>query len=175
MSLSQTDEPDPSDSAVQREIELVMLDRLGEQHPDWQRVSWKTTAAELGLPPAWQKAEPDAVWKADSGEVIVAEVYARVGELKAGHRRKLAMDALKLTALRHALPEGYPLRCLLVVPKELKGKLKGDGWFPLALGLAAEIVPVALLADELKRLGDASRLQAQGQARANRAGEDGAE
>src|SRR5262245_42074892 len=92
---------DPSDSAVQREIELAMLDRLGKLHPDWQRVTWMTEATELGLTLVWQKSQPDAIWKTGSDQIIVAECYARIGELKAGHRRKLAMDALKLLALRH--------------------------------------------------------------------------
>ncbi len=165
----QTHGHDPSDSEVQRELEFVMLRRLGEQYPDWRRVTWKTVAAELGLSAVWQKAEPDAVWKTDSGEVIVAESNARIGELKAGQQRKLAMDALKLLALRDAFPDGSRLRCLLVVPREQKIRLEGDGWFPVALHLAAEIVPVPLLGGERKRLKNASRLQAQGQARTKRA------
>ena len=172
MHMAETTDHDPSDSAVQRAIELAMLHRLGEQHPDWQRVTWKTLAAELGMSQVWQKAEPDAVWKTDSDEVIVAESYARVGELKAGHRRKLAMDALKLLALRDALPGGNHVRCFLVVPEELIGRLRGDGWFPSALRLASEVVPVALLEGERKSLSDASMLQAQGQARTKRARKD---
>lgn len=170
-----TDDPDPSDSAVQREIELVMLRRLGEQHRDWRPVTWRTIAAELGLSLVWQKTEPDAVWRTDSGGLLVAESYARVGDLKPGHRRKLAMDALKLLALRNALPDGSHVRCLLVVPEELKARLEGDGWFPVALHLAAEIVPVTLLDEERKRLGDASSLQAQGQSRTRRPWKVGAE
>jgi hypothetical protein len=163
---------DPSDSAVQREIELLMLRRLGEQHLNWKGVLWKATAAELGLSQVWQKAEPDAVWKAECDGVIVAECYARIGKLKPGHRRKLAMDALKLLALQHALPDGSQVRFLLVVPEELTGCLVGDGWFPAALRLAAEIVPVALLQGERERLRNACRLQGQGQARTKKAGED---
>ncbi len=160
-----------SDSAVQRKIELTMLDRISQKNPDWQRVTWKTLAAELSLPPVWQNAKPDAVWRTSSHKVIVAECYARVGELKAGHRRKLAMDALKLLALRDALEENA-VRCLLVVPEELKGKLAGDGWFPAALHLVAEIVSVDLKEDERKELVAASTRQAQGQARTKRAGKD---
>jgi hypothetical protein len=163
---------DPSDSAVQREIELAMLDRLGKLHPDWQRVTWKTEAAELGLPSVWQNAQPDATWKAGSDQMIVAECYARIGELKAGHRRKLAMDALKLLALRHALPHGRYIRFLLVLPEELTDRLNGDSWFPVAIRLAAEIIPVALLADEQRRLSAATVLQAQGQSRTARPRKD---
>jgi hypothetical protein len=163
-------DPDPSDSAVQHEIELAMLDRLGKLHPDWQRVTWKTEAAELGLSSVWQNAKPDATWKTGSDQIIVAECYARVGELKAGHRRKLAMDALKLLALRQALPHRQHIRFLLVVPEELTRPLKGDVWFPAAMYLAAELIPMALLASEKKRLGEATALQAQGQPRTARRG-----
>jgi hypothetical protein len=162
----------PSDSVVQREIELAMLDRLGKRHPDWQRVTWKTEATELGLSSVWQKAQPDATWKIGPGQTIVAECYARIGELKAGHRRKLAMDALKLLALRHALTHEPYVRFLLVVPEELIGRLKGDGWFPVAIRLAAEVVPVGLLASERMRLSEAIALQAQGQSRVARRGKD---
>lgn len=166
MNILKSINSDPSDSAVQRETERVMLNRLGEQHHEWQRVNWKTLAAELGLASMWQKTEPDAVWKTDS-EVIIAECYSHVGQMKPGHRRKLAMDALKLLALRSAL-EGNFVRCLLVVPKELIGELAGDGWFPAALRLATEIVPVNLLEGEKNRLINTSTLQAQGQARTKR-------
>lgn len=160
--------PDPSDSKVQRDLESVMLRRLAAQHPDWRRVAWNTTSVELGLLPVWQRARPDAVWKTRTGEIIVAESYAHVDALKAGHRRKLAMDALKLLSLRATIPKGRRVRCLLVVPGQLMGSLKSDGWFPAALGLAAEIVPVDLSRGDRIRLNKASRLQAQAQARLRR-------
>ncbi len=168
--MSQKTDSHPSDSAVQREIESAMLHRLDEQHPDWQRASWKAVAIELGLSSVWQKAKPDAVWKTARDEVIVAECYSRVGEVTAGHRGKLAKDALKLLALRNTLPDGKEIRCLLVIPKELAGRLEGDGWFPAALHLAAEIVPIALSGGERKKLEEASRRQAEGQARTKRGG-----
>lgn len=163
---------DPSDSAVQQEIESVMLNRLGEQHPDWRNFSWEVVAVELGLPAVWQKAKPDAVWKTAGNEVVVAECYSRVGELTSGHKGKLARDALKLLALRNALPKGKQIRCLLIMPKELAGRLDGDGWFPAALHLAAEIVPIPLSESELKKLHKATRLQSQGQARTKRTEKD---
>jgi len=171
INLPQRPNSNPSDSAVQRGIELKMLQRLVEKHPDWQRVTWKTLASELSLSPIWQKAKPDAVWKNHCNRIIIAECYSRVGELKAGHLRKLAMDAIKLLALRDAL-KGYSVDCLLVVPEELKSKLTSDGWFPAALHLVAEIVSVDLQEDERKELVAASTRQAQGQARTKRDGKD---
>ena len=148
-----------------------MLRRLGEQHPTWQRISWEATAAGLCLPPVWQRAQPDATWRAGE-QIIVAECYARVGRLKAGHRRKLAMDALKLLALRQATADSGRLRCLLVFPEELAEALAGEGWFAEALRLSAELTPVALAEDERQRLLHAAKRQAQGQARTRRAGQE---
>jgi len=169
--MQQMTDSDPSDSAVQRDIEQEMLHRVGNKHPDWRRIHWKGLASELGLSPIWQKTKPDAVWKNHSNRIILAECYSRVGELKAGHLRKLAMDVLKLLALRDAL-KGYSVECLLVVPEELKVKLTSNGWFPAALHLVAEIVSVDLKEDERKELVAASTRQAQGQARTKRAGKD---
>ena len=173
--MPETIDSDPSDSAVQREIESTMLHRLGEQYPDWHRVIWKELATELGLSSIWQNTKPDAVWKTDSDEVIIAECYAHIGKLKPGHRRKLAMDALKLLALRDVLPPGNSIRYLLVVPDELIDRLAGESWFPTALRLASEIMPVALLDGERSKLKDASMRQAQGQARTKRARKDSSE
>ena len=166
------DEHDPSDSGVQREIEVVMLRRLAGQHPDWKPADWKAIALKLGLPSVWQKAKPDAVWTTAAGEVIVAECFTRIGKLKAGQYRKLAMDALKLLALKHAIPIGSSVTYLLVVPKELAGAFEGGGWFPVAIRLAANIVPVSLLDSEREKLGDAVQRQAQGQSRIAKSNRD---
>jgi len=92
---------DPSDRLAQREVEIAMLQRLAEEHPDWLAVDWVTTAEDLALPLVWQKAKPDVIWKvvgeaSHRDEIIICECYARIGQLNAGHRRKLAMDAFKL-------------------------------------------------------------------------------
>lgn len=60
LDMSQSVDLNPSDSVVQEEIKWVMLRRLGEQHPDWQRLPWDAMAAEFGLSSVWQKAKPDA-------------------------------------------------------------------------------------------------------------------
>ena len=160
---------DLSDSVAQREIEISMLQRLTEKHPDWLRLDWATTAVELTLPLVWQKAKPDAVWKvvrdASRGdELIICECYARIGKIKAGHRRKLAIDALKLVALRQSLPIGPRVRWLIVVPEELYVQLQSGGWFTEALRLV-EIVPVALTDIERRKLSKATDRQAEGQSR----------
>ncbi len=156
----------PSDSAVQRAIELVLLQRFNDrQHPSWKSIDWRCAAEELGLAPVWAKAAPDAVWRTDEGGIAIAEAYSRVGILNEGQKRKLAKDALKLLAIQHALPAGKQLKCLLLVPEELVPRLSGDGWFPLALRVAAEIVSVPLTESERLQLLAASDQQALGQSR----------
>lgn len=155
----------PSDSAVQRAIESVLLQRFGDRHPSWRRIEWRSTASELGLASVWAKAEPDAVWRTEDGDIAVAEAYSRIGVLNEGQKRKLAKDALKLMALQHAIPSGKRSRCMLLVPDELVARLEGDGWFPHALRVAAEIVSVPLTDSEREHLLAASDQQALGQAR----------
>lgn len=155
----------PSDSAVQRSIEIGVLERLGASHPEWKRVEWSAASKGLGLAPVWQQAQPDAAWSSGEHEVVVAECYCRIGVLEAGHRRKLALDALKLVTMRSQAPDPSRLRCLLVVPDELAGRLVGEGWFNVAVQASAELVSVTLSDDERRRLVEATRLQAAGQAR----------
>ena len=156
---------DPSDSSVQLVIERIMLETIQERHPSWQLVEWKSIATELNLPPVWQKAEPDAAWQDSDGGFIIAECYARVDALKPGHRRKLAMDALKLLSLRNAVTDPILLRCLLIVPEELEKQLLTDNWLSVAIRQAAEVVTVRLSDDLLNRLREAVELQGAGQAR----------
>lgn len=159
----------PSDSAVQRAIEVAMLERLGASHPEWNRVEWSAASKELGLAPVWQQAQPDAAWHSGPGHVVVAECYCRIGVLEAGHRRKLALDALKLVTMRSQAPDPSRLRCLLVVPDELAARLLSEGWFSVAIQASAELVSVTLSDDERRRLAEATRLQAAGQARSPKA------
>ncbi len=150
------------------EIEAALLRQLQERHPTWVPAPWWEVADELGLPATWRHARPDGVWR-DGAMLVVAECYARIGALKSGHRRKLALDALKLMALRpHVASAGREMRGLIVVPAELAAHLEGDGWLPEALRLAAEITPVELTAEERQRLEVAVARQGQGQARTRR-------
>ena len=169
-SLSPSIDTHPSDSATQRTVELAMLHRLGEQHPEWQRSDWKATATKLALPAVWREIQPDGVWRttavtSEQEEIIVAECFAHIGQLKPGQLRKLAMDALKLLALRQQCSDATILRCVIVVPEELRKALQMGGWLCAAIRLAGELMPVVLTDDERKQLADATRLQAHGQAR----------
>ncbi len=78
------------------------------------------------------------------------------------------MDALKLLALRQQCSDSTILRCVIVVPEELQKALQMGGWLCAAIRIAAEVMPVVLSDDERKQLADATRLQADGQARSRK-------
>lgn len=164
----------PSDSKIQREIEVAVLGRLEKKHPGWERVYWQEEAAGMGLSLTWQKVKPDAVWRTRTEkdeQLILAECYLRTGALTAGHIRKMAMDVLKLLALSRAVPSTIHLRCVLVVPVELSDRLTGPKWINEALRLV-EILPVVLQKKEREKLNSATVLQASGQARTRRTEKD---
>jgi hypothetical protein len=168
LTVALNSETHPSDSAAQRIVERGILRRFSAEHPEWQPVTWSVVADELGLSSVWKNAQPDAVWKNGPNELIVAECYARIGVLKPGQNRKLAMDALKLMALCRQVPDAKRLRCFIIVPEELRNQLAREGWFCVALRMAAEIMPIALTDHERKLLADATQRQADGQSRSRK-------
>jgi len=161
-------EAHPSDSAAQELVERAIIQRLSAAHPEWQPLKWDVVAKALGLSPVWQGVKPDAIWRTENDELIIAECYARVGVLKSGHKRKLAMDALKLMALCRQLADAKRLKCLIVIPQELEKQLKREGWFCAALTMAGDVLPVDLLDDERKLLADTTQRQAEGQTRSRK-------
>jgi hypothetical protein len=167
-SVSLTMNAHPSDSTPQGNVERAILQRLSAEHPEWQPVDWRVAATELGLSSVWSNAKPDAVWRIEPNELIVAECYAHVGVLKSGHLRKLAMDALKLLTFRQQCSDARRLRCIIVVPGELREQLERGGWLCTAIRMAANLMPVVLLDDERKLLVDTIRRQADGQARSRK-------
>lgn len=159
---------DPSDSSTQREIEREMLNIFQTDHPEWVPMAWKTAASEFELPLVWQNAKPDATWQYN-GDFIIAECYARIGELKSGHCGKLAKDVLKLVSLQRAISNPLRLRCLIIVPEELAVKFKGASWLFEVIRQAVEVVPIPLTEIQHNKLRDAVNRQAEGQARSSRA------
>ncbi len=168
--ISHSVDRDPSDSSFQIQFEKVMLEILQENHPNWRPVDWMEVSIDLGLPTVWQRAKPDAVWKDENGIIIIAECYARVDKLKAGHRRKLAMDVLKLLSLRRAAADPKSLRGLLIVPEELDGQLQANDWFSEAIRQAVEVISIRLSDDQSHKLRKAVESQASGQARTKKTG-----
>lgn len=160
---------DPSDSSTQREIEREMLNIFQADHSDWVPMEWKIVAYELELPLVWQNAKPDATWRDNNGNFIIAECYARIGELKSGHCGKLAKDVLKLISLQRAISTPLRLRCLIIVPGELAVKFKGASWLFEAIRQAVEVIPIPLTEIQHNKLRDAVKRQADGQARSRKA------
>lgn len=164
--------PDPSDSKVQRDLEHTLLSRLEKGHSDWIRSTWKSVAGELHLPEVWKKAQPDAVWKTLGGGIIVAECFAHLGNLKAGQRRKLAWDVLKLQGIRSVVSPSVPITCLIVVPQGIDSTLKGNSWLSEAIRTVAELHEVELTPEERSRLKEGIERQASGQARLRKGQEE---
>ena len=151
-----------SDSKVQRDIEIEMCSYLEGIHPDWHRIDWSDLTIGLELA---AKVKPDAVWRDENGSILIAECYARVSELKPGHRRKIAADILKLISLRDEFSEIDPPRLLLIVPIELGLKLEGNDWLSLVISKQTLLTKVPLSDEQCKMLKDAVRRQGVGQAR----------
>lgn len=82
--------PHASDSAVQQRAEAVIRDLL---------------AAQLGVPlePKRLKLEGGSTVHVDAAardDSVIAEIFARQGQLKGGQQKKVAIDTLKLITLR---------------------------------------------------------------------------
>lgn len=154
---------DPSDSQAQRDVEAAMLESAKGLH--WCKGDWSKIADQNCLPEAWKRAQPDGVWETANGGLVLVESYARIEKLKPGHRRKVAMDVLKLSCLRRILG-GYPkVRCLLVVPEQIRSELLDKSWLAAAICDSVEVIFVELTEDHCAALKRATRRQADGQAR----------
>ncbi len=153
----------PSVSRVQSKIEKEMLEELEKQHclDDWRVVHWKDIAGERELV---RNVKPDGVWLDGEGRIILAECYVRIGALGTGHRRKLAMDTLKLITMRKELSE-RSVDLLLVVPNELGERLDGNDWLSMVIRRELQVVRMTLTDGQRERLNEAVKRQAEGQAR----------
>jgi hypothetical protein len=86
--------PHDSDSAVQREAEIQILDGIGSQ------LEQTLVKRRVGLP-GGRWVEVDGV-AADLS--VFAEAFARQGPMKGGQKRKVALDVLKLITLQRLHP-----------------------------------------------------------------------
>lgn len=87
-------EEHPSSAKLHREVELVMLKRLGKELG--VALGKKRMPYEDGV------MEIDGV---DPDEMVFVEVFARIGVLKSGQKRKVGTDALKFVALKPEHPK----------------------------------------------------------------------
>jgi hypothetical protein len=110
-----------SDSAVQRKAEGVIRDLLA------QRLGVELKPQEIKLA-AGAPVHVDAV--SDDGKVM-AEIFARQGELKGGQQKKMAIDTLKLITIRRER-EGTKLY-LAFADEEASLYATGGGWVAQSL------------------------------------------
>lgn len=115
-----------SSSAVQKKAE------------DWVRTAYRKkhginlTEQTIELPKG-SKIRVDGL--SEDGATVV-EIFVRQDGMKAGQRRKIAMDALKLVTLKHAKPEIKTL-ALLVADESIANTLTSAGnWLAEALSTA---------------------------------------
>ena len=131
-----------SNSDEQRRAEGAALQRL---------------ATKLGIPRLEPKcvslgdksASLDGYWEGD-GDVVLVEVNAHVGPMKAGTKNKVMKDAFKLVAVgRHLMAQGVAKRPRLVLTfvDELARNSFGEkSWATVALktmGITREVCPVS--------------------------------
>lgn len=87
--------PHDSDSAVQREAEIEILDGIGG------RLGKRLSKQRLDLPGgAWVEVDGVA-----SDLSVLVEAFAHQGPMKGGQKRKVALDVLKLITLRRVYPD----------------------------------------------------------------------
>jgi hypothetical protein len=115
--------PHASDSAVQRDAEHIIRDRLAED------LGVKLVPTTIHL----KAGAPVQVDAATSDGSVLAEIFARQGELKGGQQKKVAIDALKLITIREERPG---VRLIIAFADEAAAAYAtGGGWVAQALKL----------------------------------------
>jgi hypothetical protein len=129
--------PHPSNSAVQREAEAVIVSALEKR--------FRCSLREK--PPVASRLRPDGFRGGDSP--ICVEVFARQGKCKPGQQRKVMSDMCKLLLLEELL--GVPCRKLVAVCDPDAAAFLRSSWrlqFVQAFGF--EVIEVDI-PDELRR------------------------
>jgi hypothetical protein len=131
--------PHASDSAVQREAEHVVRRQL---------------AARLGvdLAPTTIRLKAGAPVEVDAGSpdgLVLAEIFARQGELKGGQQKKVAIDTLKLITIREERPGARLI--VAFADQAAAAYATGGGWVAQALRTWSVEVEIVDLPDELRR------------------------
>lgn len=122
-----------SNSEVQRRAEVIIRERLAERLG--VRLSPKVVVLAAGA-----AVHVDAV-SPDGG--VLAEIFARQGELKAGQQKKVAIDTLKLITIRRERPNATLV--IAFADNEASTYATGDGWVAQALrtwGVNVEVVEI---------------------------------
>ena len=137
-----------SDSAVQRKAEAIIRDRLSEL------LGMPLEPREIKLA-AGASVHVDAV-SADG--TVLAEIFARQGELKGGQQKKVAIDTLKLITIRRERSEAKLY--IAFADREASRYATGGGWVAQALrAWKVEVVVIDIppeLRDEIRAARKAS-------------------
>ena len=127
-----------SDSAIQRRAEAIIRDRLAERIG--VPLAARTIKLAAGAPVQVDAASPD-------GKVL-AEIFARQGELKGGQQKKVAIDTLKLITVRAEHPDTRLVLCF--ADKAAAAYALGGGWVAQALRTWNVDVEVIEISAELR-------------------------
>ena len=110
-----------SDSAIQRRAEAVIRDRLADRLG--VPLAARTIKLTAGEPVQVDAASPDGT--------VLAEIFARQGELKGGQQKKVAIDTLKLITIRCEHPDTRLV--IAFADEEASRYATGGGWLAQAL------------------------------------------
>lgn len=143
---------DPSDSVTQKSVEPSCLDAIAKEF-------------NVRLRPEVISLEDGTVFKIDGVDrdaKFLCEIFAHRGALKAGQRKKLANDLLKLLVLEHALGGSW-CKVVCVVDQHAYDFLSGSSWCAKAMGVFRFKLHLVTLLPEIRQaLQDAQALQAKG-------------
>lgn len=127
-----------SDSEVQRRAEAFIRERLAEHLG--VTLDPKVITLAAGAPLHVDAVSPDGG--------VMAEIFARQGELKGGQQKKVAIDALKLITIRRERP--HTKLVIAFADVEASGYATGGGWVAQALRTWDVKVEVVDIPQELR-------------------------
>ncbi len=122
-----------SNSEVQRHAEAVIRGRLAQTLK--VRLEPRVIKLAAGAPVHVDAVSPDGK--------MMAEIFARQGQLKGGQQKKVAIDTLKLITIRQECPETELV--IVFADKEASAYATGGGWVAHALrtwNVRVEIVEI---------------------------------
>lgn len=100
-------------------------------------------------------------------ETIFGEIYAGIGTLKAGSKKKVLTDCFKLIYIEEVLRKKFNKKelkirkVIVLVCKKVEAQFKGDSWAADAIeAFGIELIRIELTPSQIEELKEAKRLQA---------------
>lgn len=160
-----------SDSKVQRKIEAEVLKKLGDSerfNTDIFPFSFHLDGYRFDVDGVIGVSEIDGHYQFEEN-IHLFEVYARIGKLESGHKRKLNGDVLKLITVERQIRKTSSIQPLTInkyivlVHKPIKDQIEGKNWFASTLHLFGfEVVVVEISEEDMKKLESTIKDQAEG-------------